>query len=153
MFAFLKKMDKSSRVLLYTCFFAYFCNGVFSLMMGSVMPDLKAAYGLSDTVRGLLLSAHSAGNLVAGFVSGLAPLYLGQRRAITLLSLLSYIGIVMMVVWGNPVWLLLAFTLTGLGRGSVTNFNNRMANLLSGGSRRLPICCTPPLRRARFWGR
>ncbi len=134
MFAFLKKMDKSSRVLLYTCFFAYFCNGVFSLMMGSVMPDLKAAYGLSDTVRGLLLSAHSAGNLVAGFVSGLAPLYLGQRRAITLLSLLSYIGIVMMVVWGNPVWLLLAFTLTGLGRGSVTNFNNRMANLLSGGS-------------------
>ena len=134
MLAFLKRMDKASRTLLYTCFFAYFCSGVCSLMMGSAMPDLKANYGFGDTLGGLLLSAHSAGNLVAGFISGLVPLYMGQRRAITLLSALTYIGILMMALWGNPIWLLLAFLLVGLGRGSVTNFNNRMANLLSGGS-------------------
>lgn len=134
MFAFIKKLDKSGKVLLGTCFFAFFCNGMLSLTMGSAIPDLKAAYGLSDTMSGLFLSAHSAGNLVAGFISGLVPLYLGERRSITLLSALAFIGFLMMIIWGNPIWLFMAFVFTGLGRGSVSNFDNRMVNLLSGGS-------------------
>ena len=134
MFSFIKKLGKNERAILYTCFFAFFCNGSLSLMMGSAMPDLKAAYGLSDTVSGLFLSAHSAGNLIAGFISGLVPLYLGQKKSIILLSSLAFIGFAMMIIWGNPVWLFLAFVFTGLGRGSVSNFDNRMVNLLSGGS-------------------
>lgn len=134
MFSFIKKLSKSERAVLYTCFFAFFCNGSLALMMGSAMPDLKAAYDLSDTMSGLFLSAHSAGNLIAGFISGIVPLYLGQKKSIILLSSLGFIGFVMMMVWGNPVWLLLAFVFTGLGRGSVSNFNNRTVNLLSGGS-------------------
>ena len=46
MFSFIKKLGKNERAILYTCFFAFFCNGSLSLMMGSAMPDLKAAYGL-----------------------------------------------------------------------------------------------------------
>jgi len=134
MFSFIKKLGKNERAILYTCFFAFFCNGSLSLMMGSAMPDLKAAYNLSDTVSGLFLSAHSAGNLIAGFISGLVPLYLGQKKSIILLSSLAFIGFAMMIIWGNPVWLFLAFVFTGLGRGSVSNFDNRMVNLLSGGS-------------------
>ncbi len=134
MFSFIRKLDKNEKAILYTCFFAFFCNGTFSLMMGSVMPDLKTAYGLSDTVSGLFLSAHSIGNLIAGFISGIVPLYLGQRKSIVLLSSLAFIGFAMMIIWGNPVWLFMAFVFTGLGRGSVTNFDNRMVNLLSGGS-------------------
>ena len=134
MFSFIKKLGKNERAILYTCFFAFFCNGSLSLMMGSAMPDLKASYNLSDTVSGLFLSAHSAGNLIAGFISGLVPLYLGQKKSIILLSSLAFIGFAMMIIWGNPVWLFLAFVFTGLGRGSVSNFDNRMVNLLSGGS-------------------
>lgn len=134
MFSFIHQMDKKQRGLLLTCFFAFFANGALSLTMGSVMPDLKAAYGLSDTVSGLFLSAHSAGNLIAGFVSALIPLYLGERKSIMLMSSLGFIGFLMMTLWGNPVWLLLAFACTGLGRGSVTNFDNRMVNRLSGGN-------------------
>ena len=134
MFSFIKKLGKNERAVLFTCFFAFFCNGSLALMMGSAMPDLKAAYNLSDTVSGLFLSAHSAGNLIAGFISGIVPLYLGQKKSIILLSSLAFIGFVMMMVWGNPVWLLLAFIFTGLGRGSISNFNNRTVNLLSGGS-------------------
>lgn len=134
MFSFIHQMDKKQRGLLLTCFFAFFANGALSLTMGSVMPDLKAAYGLSDTVSGLFLSAHSAGNLIAGFVSALIPLYLGERKSIMLMSSLGFIGFLMMTIWGNPVWLLLAFACTGLGRGSVTNFDNRMVNRLSGGN-------------------
>ena len=134
MLSFIKKLDGRSRALLYTCFFAFFCSGALTLTIGSTIPDLKAAYGLSDTLSGLFLSAYSAGNLAAGFVGGLIPLYLGQRKSIMLLSALGYAGFLMMIVWGNPVWLFLAFVLTGLGRGSVSNFDNRMVNILSGGS-------------------
>ena len=93
MFSFIKKLDGRSRTLLYACFFAFFCNGALTLTMGSAIPDLKATYGLNDTISGLFLSAHSAGNLVAGFVSGLVPLYLGQRRSIMLLSALAYVPV------------------------------------------------------------
>ena len=134
MFSFIQKMDRKQRRLLYTCFFAFFSNGALSLTLGSVMPDLKTAYALSDTVSGLFLSAHSAGNLVAGFLSALIPLYLGERKSIMLMSALAFLGFLMMTLWGNPVWLLLAFAMTGLGRGSVTNFDNRMVNRLSGGN-------------------
>lgn len=134
MFSFLRKLDKQGKILLATCFFAFFSNGSLALMMGSVMPDLKSAYGLSDTVSGLFLSAHSAGNLIAGFISGLVPLWLGQRKSIMLLASLGAVGFLMMVLWGNPIWLFVAFLFTGMGRGSVTNFDNRMVNLLSGGS-------------------
>ncbi len=134
MFSFLKNIDKKGKLLLATCFFAFFCNGSVSLMMGSAMPDLKATYGLSDSLSGLFLSAHSAGNLIAGLLSGLVPLWLGQRRSITLLASLAFIGFTMMLLFGNPVWLFVAFLFTGFGRGSITNFDNRMVNLLSGGS-------------------
>lgn len=134
MFSFIKRLDRNSRVILYTCFFAFAGNGVFSLTMGSAMPDLKAAYHLTDTVSGLLLSAHSAGNMIAGFVSALIPLYLGERRSITLLALLMPLGVLMMIVYGNPLWLFMGFLFTGFARGSVSNFNNRTVNRLSDGS-------------------
>lgn len=134
MFSFIKKLDKNSRTVLFTCFFAFVCNGIFSLAMGSVMPDLKATYHLSDTVSGLLLSAHSIGNMIAGFVSALVPLYLGERRSITMLSALMSTGFIMMAIFGHPVWLFAAFLFVGFGRGSVSNFNNRTVNRLSGGS-------------------
>lgn len=134
MFAFIKKLDRNSRSTLFTCFFIYMCSGIYTLVMGSVMPDLKAAYHLSDTLSGVLLSAHSAGNMIAGFVSALIPLYLGERRSITVLASMLAIGFVMLLVSGNPVWMFLAFVLTGFGRGSVTNFNNRTVNVVSGGS-------------------
>lgn len=98
------------------------------------MPDLKNAWHLSDTFSGILLSAHSAGNLIAGFIAGLVPLAIGERRSIMLLSILSYLGLIMMLISGNPVWLFLAFLMTGMGRGSVTNFDNRIINQVTNGS-------------------
>lgn len=134
MFSFIKKLDRNHRSTLFTCFFIYMCSGIYTLVMGSVMPDLKAAYHLTDTMSGVFLSAHSAGNMIAGFVSALIPLYLGERRSITLLASLLALGFVMILFWGNPAWMFLAFLLTGFGRGSVTNFNNRTVNIVSGGS-------------------
>ncbi len=134
MFSFVKRLDRHEKWALFACFFGFFTNGTLSLMMGSVMPDLKAAYTLSDTTSGLFISAHSAGNLIAGLISGLIPLWLGQKRSIVTLSLTIILGYGMTTLAGWPAWLFLAFLLIGFGRGSVTNFSNRMVNQLSGGS-------------------
>lgn len=131
---FLGKIDKSSKKILYACFFAFFFNGMFTLMMGSIMPDMKLAYNLSDTQSGLMMSGHSAGNLLAGLFSGLVALYLGKRKSIVMLSVLSAVGFGMMLISGNPVWLVAAFVCTGIGRGSVSNFNNATVNQVTGGS-------------------
>ena len=134
MFPFMKKLDRGQRALIYACFYAFFCNGLVSLTLGSLMPDMKAAYGLSDTVGGVMLSAHSIGNLVAGFLSGLAPLYLGRKKSIALLSALSGAGMLMIALFGAPGLLFVAFVFTGVGRGSVTNFNNGTVNAVTDGS-------------------
>ena len=134
MFSFIQKLNKSQKSLLYTCYFAFLCNGLVTLMLGSLIPDLKATWGLSDTQSGVLLSAYSTGNLVAGFVSGVIPLYLGRRRSIATLSALCVAGMLMVAVFGAPALLFFGFLFAGTGRGSVTNFNNRMVNVLTDGS-------------------
>lgn len=134
MFSFIRRMEPSRRRLLLTCFYAFFCSGLVSLTLGSAMPDLKRSWGLSDSFSGVLLSAHSFGNLAAGFVSGIVPFYLGRRRSIVCLASLAFAGMALMAVTGIPGLLFLAFVLTGFGRGSVTNFNNRTVNVLTDGS-------------------
>ena len=134
MFSFFRRMEPSRRRLLLTCFYAFFCSGMVALMLGSAMPDLKRSWGLSDSFSGVLLSAHSIGNLVAGFVSGMVPFWLGRRRSIMLLASLAYLGMAVMAVTGVPGLLFTAFVLTGFGRGSVTNFNNHTVNVLTDGN-------------------
>ena len=134
MFSFIRRMEPSRRRLLLTCFYAFFCSGLVSLTLGSAMPDLKRSWGPSDSFSGVLLSGHSFGNLAAGFVSGIVPFYLGRRRSIVCLASLAFAGMALMAVTGIPGLLFLAFVLTGFGRGSVTNFNNRTVNVLTDGS-------------------
>ena len=134
MFSFLHRMEPSRRRLLLTCFYAFFCSGLVSLTLGSAMPDLKRSWGLSDSFSGVLLSAHSIGNLVAGFVSGIVPFWLGRRRSIMCLASMAFLGMTVMAVTGVPGLLFAAFVLTGFGRGSVTNFNNRTVNVLTDGN-------------------
>lgn len=134
MLSFVTRLERNDRRTLLTCFYAFFCSGLFTLTLGSVMPDLKASYGLSDSLSGVLLSVYSAGNLLAGLFSALVPLYLGQRRAIMLLGFLAVLGYLLMILTGSPLALLVAFLIIGFGKGSLTNFNNRMVNQLTGGN-------------------
>lgn len=134
MLTLFQKLSKEQKRILTICFFAFFMNGSLTLMIGSVMPDLRAAYQLSDTQSGFLISAHSIGNLIAGFTSGLVPLLLGRRRSIVMLTTFTFLGFLMLMLWGNPLFLMVCFIFTGIGRGGVTNFDNGMVNKVSGGS-------------------
>lgn len=134
MFSFIKKLDRKQRTLLFTCFYAFFCNGTLSLMIGSAMPDIKATYGLTDTFSGILISAHSIGNWAAGLLYGIVVMAFGTKKSVLCMDALGFLGFLMAIVWGNPVFLFVAFVFIGMGRGSITNFDNTTVNRLSGGS-------------------
>lgn len=134
MLKFMRGKSRSEIRLMYICFYIFVCNGALTLMQGSILPGLKASYGLSDTLSGLFLSEQSAGNLIAGFLGGVLPIWLGQKKSIALLCVLALVGYIMIIAWGNPAWLFIAFLFIGVSRGGGTNFTNRHVNRLSDGS-------------------
>lgn len=132
--SFYSKLDKNKRYILICCFFVFAVNGLYSMILGSLLPIISDEYGLNNTMSGVLLSAHQVGNLIAGFIAGVLPLYLGRKKAIMFLCGFVVMGFLIMILTGNPVLLILAFLFTGLSRGSISNFNNTIVNEVSNSS-------------------
>ncbi|MCL2086254.1 MAG: MFS transporter [Oscillospiraceae bacterium] len=114
-------------------YYTFFVNGMMALVMGAVMPFLMADYKIDYDTAGIFLSAHSIGNLVAGFAVLFLLGRVGRKKTIIALSsllFLSYLGIVL----SSHIFVLLpAFLLTGIGRGSISNVNNAIVNDMSAG--------------------
>lgn len=104
------------------------------MVFGTILPILSDTYGLTDTMSGLLLSGHQTGNLIASFLAGVIPIYLGQKKSILFLSSFVIIGFLLIIMTGNPWFLLIAFLFTGISRGSISNFSNKTVNDLSNSS-------------------
>lgn len=125
---FYKQLNAVDKYILWCCFFIFFVNGLYSMVFGSILPLLSDAYSLNETVSGMLLSSHQAGNLIAGFVAGILPLYYGRKKSILFLSSFVIIGFLLIIGVGTPWILLFAFFFTGISRGSISNFNNKTVN-------------------------
>jgi len=132
--SFYSTLNKDQKYILICCFFVFAVNGLYSMMLGSLLPLISNEYGLNNTISGGLISAHQVGNLIAGFIAGVLPVYLGRKKAIIFLCGFVIVGFLMMMSTGNPVLLILAFLFTGLSRGSISNFNNSVVNEVSGSS-------------------
>lgn len=128
---FYKNLDSVNRYILWCCFFIFFVNGLYSMVFGSILPLLSESYNLSDTTSGMLLSSHQAGNLIAGFIAGILPIYYGRKKSILFLSSFVIVGFLLMIITGQPWILLIAFFFTGISRGSISNFNNKTVNDIS----------------------
>ncbi len=102
-------------------------------MLGSVLPDLRAAYALDYQIGGTLLSAQSIGYLGIGLLSGLAAIKWGLKRAYLILYYVFAVGFVMLLTNGSPVWLLAAMFLTGISKGAITDYNNRVMSEYANG--------------------
>ena len=57
--SFFQRIGKDKRYIVFNLFFAYFTLGVALIMLGSVLPVLKADYALNYQVGGMLLSVQS----------------------------------------------------------------------------------------------
>ena len=117
-------VPEEKRSLLYRIYFAFFASGAMSTLLGAILPEMGEAYNLDYAYRGVLLSAHQIGNLSAVIAAGFIPYLIGRKRSTFILGLGIVIGLLLMTLTGNPLLLFLAFALTGIGRGTMSNITN-----------------------------
>lgn len=131
--SFFSLLNKDEKFVLSNSFYLYFVIGIYSILIGSVLPMITHDYSLSYLQSGRLISAHSAGNIIAGLVAGYLPLYIGMKNSILALNSVAYLGFALTLFTGNPIMLIVAFFMTGVGRGAISNYNNVITSKLSGG--------------------
>ena len=119
----LKSLSRDNQYLVRNFFIAYFVMGMYLILIGSALPEIKAEYQIDYQVGGMMLSVQSVGYLVTGAFVGIVPRYLGAKQTYLILSNLAFLGLVLMMVTGNPVLLLLAMLMTGISKGSTCNFS------------------------------
>lgn len=127
----LKSLSRDNQYLVRNFFIAYFVMGMYLILIGSALPEIKAEYQIDYQVGGMMLSVQSVGYLVIGAFVGIVPRYLGAKQTYLILSNLAFLGLVLMMVTGNPVLLLLAMLMTGISKGSTCNFGNQFVSCLT----------------------
>ena len=125
---------KDQKRILNACFYAFFINGITSLIIGAILPYLLADFQIGYDKGGMLISFQSIGNLLASFLGGIISVYIGRRNAIVALSLMTALGFSGMVIFKSPAILILPVFLTGIGMGSVSNLSNTIVNDVSDGN-------------------
>lgn len=115
-------------------FLVYLVLGIGLIMLGSVLPDLRTAYALDYKTGGTLLSIRSVGYLGVGLVTGVLSVKLGLKRAYLILYALMPVGFIMLLTGSAPLWLMAAMLLTGLSKGAVTDYNNRIMSEYANGN-------------------
>lgn len=118
------RVKKEDVPLMYTVYFAFFVSGMMNTLIGTILPFMKAEYNMSYVLSGAVISAHQIGNFFALLISGFLPYLIGRKKSTVMLSLGFVIGFLLMTLTGNPLFLLLAFLLTGIGRGTMSNITN-----------------------------
>ena len=118
--------------LLY-CYITFALNGMLALSVGSLMPLIRDARGLDYALCGLLVSLHSVGNFISSFFAGTFAMMWGRKKTILTFNLFFALAFLLILVSGNNLCLLIAFTMTGLARGATSNFSNFTINQLAPG--------------------
>lgn len=126
-------LTSSQKKIFAQTFYTFFINGSLALILGAMLPYMRETYGLSYQLAGILISVHSVGNLISSFIGGILPAYLGRKKSILLLSSCGFIAFILMPLTNSPVILILAFFLTGINRGAISNFNNSIINEIATG--------------------
>lgn len=118
------QIKKDNVSLVYRIYFAFLCSGAMSTLLGALLPAMQEEYAMSYALRGYVLSAHQIGNLCAVMIAGFLPYVIGRKQSTLLLGSCIVLGLLLMTVTGNPFLLLVAFALTGVGRGTLSNITN-----------------------------
>jgi fucose permease len=98
------------------------------LMVGTILPYLIQEAKINFSVAGGFLSAFAIGNLLASFIN--PPVIAIMGRKITIIAMTALIPISLLVIMAVPTipFIYVAFVFLGIGRGSVSIFNNTVVN-------------------------
>ncbi len=125
-------MKRDDVQLIQTTSYVQFVQGFFVIIMGALLPYIRAEYGLNYAVSGALVSAESVGKLIGSFIACYIAMGIGAKRSLALLNSVTYIGFAIMLFTGNPIVLIIAFVCMGFGRGTTLNYNSDTMNRLPG---------------------
>ena len=126
------KTAKEKKQLCFT-YMTFMLNGLLALSIGSLLPFIRDARGLSYAFAGTLVSLHSIGNLLSGFAAGALPVIIGRKKSILIFNACYFLSYVLIVFGTGNMHLALAFFMTGLARGATSNFANYTINDLAPG--------------------
>ncbi len=113
-------------------FFAFFTSGIMSVMLGSLLPYIQDDNLLSYSQSGLILSAHQLGNLLAVLAAGFLPYLIGLKKSTMTMGAGTALGLGLMA-FASGMWpLFIAFALTGVGRGTMSNVCNAVVSEAAG---------------------
>lgn len=120
-------IKEKDRPLVMKSYFLYLASGMFANALGSILRYLHDAvygYGFSPAFQGTLSSLSQIGNFLALFLAGYLPFVIGRKNSTVTLVSCEVLGILTLVLTGNPYILMMAFVLIGIGRGTVSNITN-----------------------------
>ncbi len=120
-------MSKKVKLLL-PCYFSFLVNGAMVLLVGSILPYLIEEANINYSTAGGMLSAFAIGNFLASFIN--PPLVNKFGRKLTIVCGATLIPISFFVITLIPpvTVIYIMFVLAGIGRGSISIFNNVVVN-------------------------
>ena len=123
--------EKNQRFCL--SYVVFLINGMLALSVGSLLPFIRDARGLSYAFCGLIVSLHSVGNLVSSFTAGALPALVGRKKSMLIFNSFFALSYALIIVGKSPFVLAVALFTTGLARGATSNFCNAEINSLAPG--------------------
>ena len=125
---YLKKLKRDEKFIIFGESYIFFLLGVYTLMVGVLVPQIREEYGISYELSGYLISANSIGMIVMNLAASYSAILFGLKRAYMLQHALVIVGLIAVTLSGNPFILLLGLTCIGFSRGSTANYSNQIVN-------------------------
>ncbi len=128
---FLKDATKKKQFLM--SYAVFLTNGILALSIGSLLPFIRSDRGLDYAFCGLIVSLHSVGNLISGFLAGALPMLIGNKKSIMLFELFYPLSFLIILFGHSNFLIAFAFFATGIARGASSNYCNKKINHIATG--------------------
>lgn len=123
-----KQLVKNPRGMLALLCLGFLINGVMVILTGTLITYLMSDLGLSHTQAGLLASIQSAGNLIAGLLSGIVIGRLGRRYSSMLYCVMFALGFSVLLYSDSVALIYVCIFISGLGWGLCNNVCHLIVN-------------------------
>ena len=128
-----RKRNKEETGVIRTASLNMIVVGMTTIMLGTLLPAMRADYGFAYAFGGTLISAASVGTVTMNLLSGFLTMRIGQKRSFTALIGVGILGFVLMLLTRSPAVLLIACLLTGASKGAGSTYSSGIINRLARG--------------------
>ncbi len=122
------EMNGKSRFIVASEYLMMLHQGIYSILIGAILPMMRVSCGLSYDVSGFIVSAMNIGQVAGGLAAGFLALKLGIKTSNVFAYILVTAGLLISLMTGSAIPLIIAFCLVGAGRGISSNYGNYLMN-------------------------